>query len=403
MSKLLVLAYFLMTLCLPNLNGIYWGELLTFLLVCYALLTGRVRIRNTILQILLISYVVLFFVILMCFYSLTQYGEGELYYAFRFFRFIYWFLAIYIIKDILIARGNLNYIVNTVFPVIFICHAIAIIFTYVDIGGSRTYLMTISHAQVLIPQVFRASGLWGGFDSASIFMTFATIYTLLVLRSNIIIKILLIFLFTFSSFLTGARIGIALLLVFFILQIFVNIFYGKMRYALYSIYALVFISLSLLVIVNFASDYLPEAFSSTVNRMSEIFINRGSTSSTDHLMTMYYFTDNPYQLLSGNSLDSFSGPNSVQSDVEYIKFFWGVGMPLGFLIFLFVIFILFFIPLKYGVNFNLRFLSLSISIIILLGSMKGEYIFAFRYVPFYMWILWMTLYKYNGISSKLSH
>ncbi len=243
----------------------------------------------------------------------------------------------------------------------------------------------------------------GGFDSASIFMTFATIYTLLVLRSNIIIKILLIFLFTFSSFLTGARIGIALLLVFFILQIFVNIFYGKMRYALYSIYALVFISLSLLVIVNFASDYLPEAFSSTVNRMSEIFINRGSTSSTDHLMTMYYFTDNPYQLLSGNSLDSFSGPNSVQSDVEYIKFFWGVGMPLGFLIFLFVIFILFFIPLKYGVNFNLRFLSLSISIIILLGSMKGEYIFAFRYVPFYMWILWMTLYKYNGISSKLSH
>ncbi|MCV5224630.1 hypothetical protein OFC57_37580, partial [Escherichia coli] len=84
-----------------------------------------------------------------------------------------------------------------VFPVIFICHAIAIIFTYVDIGGSRTYLMTISHAQVLIPQVFRASGLWGGFDSASIFMTFATIYTLLVLRSNIIIKILLIFLFTF--------------------------------------------------------------------------------------------------------------------------------------------------------------------------------------------------------------
>ncbi|MCV5263782.1 hypothetical protein OFC55_39585, partial [Escherichia coli] len=76
MSKLLVLAYFLMTLCLPNLNGIYWGELLTFLLVCYALLTGRVRLRNTILEILLISYVVLFFVILMYFYSITQYGEG---------------------------------------------------------------------------------------------------------------------------------------------------------------------------------------------------------------------------------------------------------------------------------------------------------------------------------------
>ncbi|MCV5389645.1 hypothetical protein OFC62_33535, partial [Escherichia coli] len=92
--------------------------------------------------------------------------------------------------------------------------------------------------------------------SASIFMTFATIYTLLVLRSNIIVKILLILLFTFSSFLTGARIGIALLFVFFILQIFVNVFYGKMRYALYSIYALVFISLSLLVIVNFGSDYL---------------------------------------------------------------------------------------------------------------------------------------------------
>ncbi|WP_146865503.1 hypothetical protein [Aliivibrio fischeri] len=393
MSKFICLIYFLIVFCMPNFGGIYFGEIVTIIVLLYVILTRRIAISNDIYKYMLIGYLILCITMMFAIYSFISNSDGSIYYVFRFARFLFWLFSVYIIKELVVTQYNYHFLVNFIFPVIFLIHALAIVVTYLDILGARSILMTISFAEALIPQYFRASGLWGGFDSASVFMSFGIIYTLVVHKTNIFIRAMLVVLFTLASFLTSARIGFALLAFFFLFFTMLKISDGKITSVIYIMFSMFGLVITLSMIVNFGSDYLPEDFLSTVNRMSEIFVNKGSTTSTDHLITMYYLPDTFSLLLFGNSLDSFSGLNSVSSDVEYVKFIWGVGLPLSLVIFTYTIFVFFILPKKYGCNNDFLLLLSLIASLTFLGSLKGEYIFAFRYVPLFIWFLWLSQRK----------
>ncbi|WP_340481004.1 hypothetical protein [Vibrio anguillarum] len=390
MNKLTCLIYFMTVFCLPNIGGIYFGEILTVVILLYVVVTRKVTISIDIYRCMLIGYLILCATIALSIYSFIYNLEGSLYYAFRFARFIFWLFSIYLIKDVIVTKYNYHFLVNFIFPTIFSVHALAIIITYLDVAGARIFLMTLSQAEALIPQYFRASGLWGGFDSASVFMSFGIIYTLVVHKANVFIRAMLVVLFTLASFLTSARVGFALLAFFFVVFICLKARAGKILPVIYVIFSMFGLLLTLSLMINFGGDYLPEDFLSTANRMSEVFVNKGSTTSTDHLITMYYLPDTFSILFFGNSLDSFSGLNSVSSDVEYIKFIWGVGLPLSIVIFSYTIFVFFLLPKKNSRNNDFLLLLPLLVSLTFLGSFKGEYIFAFRYVPLFMWFLWLS-------------
>ncbi|MGV2837747.1 hypothetical protein [Vibrio cyclitrophicus] len=399
MSKVTCMIYFMIVFCLPNIGGVYFGEILTTVILLYVILSRKVTISIDIYRYMLAGYLILSATIVLSIYSFIYNLEGSLYYVFRFARFLFWLFSVYLIKDIIVTKSNYQFLVNFIFPSVFSVHALAIIITYLDLGGARALLMSLSHAEALIPQYFRASGLWGGFDSASVFMSFGIIYTLVVHKANVIIRAILVMLFTLASFLTSARVGFALLAFFFLVFIFLKLKSGKFFAVISILFSMLGLLLTLSLIVNLGSDYLPDNFLSTVNRMSEVFVNKGSTTSTDHLITMYYLPNTFSMLFFGNSLDSFSGVNSVNSDVEYIKFIWGLGLPLSIVIFSFTIFVFFLMPKKSGHNSDFLLLFLLLVSLAFLGSLKGEYIFAFRFVPLFMWFLWLSQKNYNLIGN----
>ncbi|MEQ5045016.1 hypothetical protein ABN117_17885 [Providencia manganoxydans] len=263
--------------------------------------------------------------------------------------------------------------------------------------------MEISNASpILFAQIFRSSGLWGGFDSASSFMSIGIIYLLCVYEYSAVKKYTLIIVLAVALFLTGARIGAGLILIAIVMLLLQKIATLQINKILKYSFLLCFILAILISLYLLLSKYqiLPTQFNETLLRMSEVINNGGSTSSTDHLITMFYLPDDDFTLIFGNSLNSFSSEFSVQSDIEYIKFIWGIGLPLSLTLFIYLFIGMIYLSCKYSNNKKLHQFFIILFIIIGIASFKGEYFFAYRISTFYILIFWLSIYNHND---NISH
>lgn len=400
-TKLLITILLLTCFCLPNFLNFYWGDFLSFILALVLILINRVTIPHY------IAFFMFFYLILLTLIAIglliTDHKNGisSIYYLLRASRFLFWFSFLFIISKYLLAPYS-KFILGKVIPIVFILHAIIIYIVYFDTLNLRESIMTISGASnIIIIQGFRSSGMWGGFDSASTFMAIGVLYFIILYTGNYFLKYIFIFICTTALILTAARIGLALIFLCMIYAIIKNILNLKIKNVLKYFFIFPFIIVLLfisLVILN-ENQLLPERFNSTASRMLEVVDNKGSTTSTDSLITMFYLPKSESTLLIGNSLDSFYNNDAVKSDIEYIKFIWGIGIPLSLFLFIYTFSGLLFLSRMYYTDEKIYKFFNVLLFIIIISSLKGEYIFSYRISTFYILIFWISIY--NTSSNKL--
>lgn len=400
-AKFLIIILLMACFCLPNFLNFYWGDFFSFILALVLTLINRITIPHYIASFIFFYLILLTSIAIGLLIIDYQNGSSSIYYLLRASRFLFWFVILFIISKYLLASYS-KFILGKLIPVIFILHALFIYIVYFDILNLRESVMTISGASnIIIVQDFRSSGMWGGFDSASTFMAIGILYFITLYTGNHFFKYIAISICSIALILTAARIGLALICLYIIYTIIKNILNLKIKVLLKYLFIFPFTIVSLclsLVILN-ENQLLPERFNSTANRMLEVINNKGSTTSTDSLMTMFYLPKSESTLLIGNSLDSFYNNDAVKSDVEYVKFIWGIGVPLSLILFTYALLGLFFLSRTYHTDEQIYKFFNILLLIVVISSVKGEYIFAYRISTFYILIFWLSIY--NTSSNKL--
>lgn len=397
----IISSFFLLScFCIPNFLNIYWGELFAFFLFFILLCQRKVSLPKEVWIYSLIYVMILILITINLWFIYYINSNASVYYLLRATRFLFWFIVLSIItKDIL--KFSLPFILQNIIPFIFIFHAVVIFIVYFNFFNLREPIMALSNTDpMLYTQTFRSSGMWGGFDSASTFMAIGVVYLMTIYDKNNALKFIYILILLLALFLTAARIGSALI----IIAALVSILHKLLKLHLFIIfkYFIIFIVLISILLIGYtvAEEYqlLPPQFSFTVNRMFEI-INSGKTTSTDTLITMYYLPDDDTTLILGNSLNSFYNEQSVKSDIEYIKFIWGVGLPITIILFLYIILGMIYLSNKYRSNYKIYNFFLILLIMIIVSAFKGEYFFAYRISTFYILIFWLSTCSFPSNNS----
>ncbi|MEY0008292.1 hypothetical protein [Providencia rettgeri] len=401
-NKIISLLFLLSCFCIPNFMGIYWGEIFALFLLSIIFLKGNTFLLKETL-IFAIGYVVLLILIAVNLWATYYHNTfASFYYFFRAARYLFWFLLLALITNNFL-KFNLSFILQIIIPFVFIFHAVIIFLVYFDFFELREPIMAISNASPIIyTQIFRSSGMWGGFDSASTFMAIGIVYFMAIFNKSAILKYTYILILFLALFLTAARIGSILLAIIFI--VFISHRFLKLQLLTIFKYFIAFIILivTLLFLYMISEEYqiLPSQFTYTINRMLEVVNNGGTTTSTDALLTMYYLPNDEITLLIGNSLNSFYNEQSVKSDVEYIKFAWGIGLPLTIILFSYVIIGMLYLINKYNENKKLYYFFIILLIMIAISAFKGEYFFAYRISTFYILIFWLSIYSLPSNNSQ---
>ena len=145
--------------------------------------------------------------------------------------------------------------------------------------------MDASGAQNIKSITFRSSGLWGGFDSASVFLGLGIVYLSFFNEVKVFYRVFGIILSIVAMLLTGARVGfVALIASAFI---FISI-YDIKKIPVLILGLLILPVISYFIIISFAPVEFVDSIELTVNRQLELFQSGGTTTSTDVLMTMFY-------------------------------------------------------------------------------------------------------------------